>query len=67
MYQALKLKYPAEDIPSERTIYRIMEETGLSHKANIEFIGVAKTKDSMKTRNTFHAVFLYVKIQTAHS
>ena len=34
MYQALKLKYPDEDIPSERTVYRIMEEIGLSHRPN---------------------------------
>ena len=25
MNQALKLKYPNEDVPSERTVYRIME------------------------------------------
>ena len=24
MYQALKLRYPEDDIPSERTVYRIM-------------------------------------------
>ncbi len=29
MYQALKLKYPDEDISGERTVYRIMEEIGL--------------------------------------
>lgn len=34
MYQALKLKYPEEDIPSERTVYRIMEKIGLSHRPN---------------------------------
>ncbi len=32
MYQALKLKYPDEDIPSERTVYRSMEEIELSHR-----------------------------------
>ena len=32
MYQALKLKFPDEKVPSERTVYRIMEETGLNHR-----------------------------------
>lgn len=32
MYQALTLKQPENvDIPSERTVYRIMEEIGISH------------------------------------
>ena len=43
MYQALKLKYPDKDIPSERTVYRIMEETGLSHKSNRKPNGITKT------------------------
>lgn len=42
MYQALKRKYPDEDIPSERTIYRIMEETGLSHRPNRKPNGITK-------------------------
>lgn len=33
MYEALKLKYPDEDIPSERTVYRIMKEIDISHRA----------------------------------
>ena len=32
MRDALKQKYPDEDIPSERTVYRIMEAIGLSHR-----------------------------------
>lgn len=33
MYQALNLKQPKNvDIPSERTVYRIMEEIGISHR-----------------------------------
>lgn len=32
MYQALKLKFPNEAIPGERTVYRIMDEIGLSHR-----------------------------------
>lgn len=42
MYQALKLKYPDEDVPSERTVYRIMEEIGLSHKPNRKPNGITK-------------------------
>ena len=33
MYQALQLKQPdGVPIPSERTVYRVMEEIGLTHK-----------------------------------
>lgn len=32
MYQALRLKYPNENMPGERTVYRIMKEIGLSHR-----------------------------------
>ena len=42
MYQALKLKYPDEDIPSERTVYRIMEKVGLVHKPNRKPHGITK-------------------------
>lgn len=42
MYQALKLKYPEEGIPSERTIYRIMKETGLSHRPNRKPHGITR-------------------------
>lgn len=31
MYEALKLKYPDEKIPSERTVYRVMECIGADH------------------------------------
>lgn len=31
MYAALKLKYPNETIPSERTVYRVMEIIGANH------------------------------------
>ena len=35
MYQALKIKQPEGiHVPSERTVYRIMEEIGLSHRPN---------------------------------
>ena len=36
MYQALKIKQPEGiHVPSERTVYRIMEEIGLSHRPTI--------------------------------
>lgn len=31
MHSALKLKYPDENIPSERTVYRVMEQFGANH------------------------------------
>ena len=43
MYQALKLKFPDEKIPGERTVYRIMEETGLSHRPKRKLNGITKT------------------------
>ena len=43
MYQALKSKQPAGiRIPSERTIYRIMEEIGLSHRPHHKPNGITK-------------------------
>lgn len=42
MYQALKLKYPDEDIPGERTVYRIMDEIGLSHRPKRKPGGITK-------------------------
>ncbi len=44
MYQALKLKFLDEKIPSERTVYRIMEETGLSHRSKRKPNGITKTE-----------------------
>ena len=51
MYQALKLKYPNEDIPCERTVYRIMEEIGLSHRPKRRPNGI--TKADSENRMTF--------------
>lgn len=42
MYQALKQKYPDGNIPSERTVYRIMEEIGLNHKPKRKPNGITK-------------------------
>ena len=40
MYQALLLKQPeGVRIPSERTVYRILEEIGLSHRPNTDPMG----------------------------
>lgn len=58
MYQALKLKYPQEDIPGERTIYRIMEETGLSHKPNRKPNGITKAdRGARKSEDLFKRDF----------
>ena len=43
MYQALQLKQPdGVDIPSERTVYRVMEEIGLVHKPKRKPNGITK-------------------------
>ena len=42
MHQALELKYPDDDIPGERTIYRIMERAGLSHRPKRKPNGITK-------------------------
>lgn len=43
MYQALLLKQPEDiRIPSERTVYRIMEEIGLSHRPKRKPNGITK-------------------------
>lgn len=47
---ALKLKYPDKDIPSERTVYRIMEEIGLSHRPKRKPNGITKAnRDARKS------------------
>lgn len=52
MYQALKLKYPDEDIPGERTVYRIMEEAGLSHRPKRKPNGITKSdRNARKSEN----------------
>ena len=43
MYQALLLKQPEGiHIPGERTVYRVMEETGLSHRPKRRPNGITK-------------------------
>jgi len=52
MNQALKLKYPNEDVPSERTVYRIMERIGLSHRPNRKPHGITKAdRNARKSEN----------------
>lgn len=43
MHQALLLKNPKDvDIPSERTVYRIMDELGISHRPKRKPNGITK-------------------------
>ncbi len=43
MYQALLLRQPdGVHIPSERTVYRVMEETGISHRPKCKPNGITK-------------------------
>ena len=43
MYQALKLKHPdGLHIPSQRAVYRVMEEIGLSHRPRRKANGITK-------------------------
>jgi transposase InsO family protein len=53
MYQALQLKQPeAVKIPSERTVYRVMEEIGLNHKPKRKPNGITKAdKEARKSDN----------------
>ena len=42
LHAALRLKYPDEDIPSERTLYRIMERIGAAHSKRRKPKGITK-------------------------
>ena len=42
MHDALKQKYPHEEIPSERTVYRTMEAIGLSHRPKRKPNGITR-------------------------
>ena len=70
MHQALLLKRPKDiDIPSERTVYRVMEEIGLSHHPRRRPNGLTKTdrevrkSDDLMKRN-FHAAQPLIKCVT---
>ena len=54
MYQALNLKQQENvKIPSERTVYRVMEEIGISHQPRRKPNGITKAEDLLK--RDFHA------------
>ena len=61
MYQALLLKQPEGiPIPSERTVYRVMDQIGLSHRAKRRPNGITKAdREAMKSddllKREFHA------------
>ena len=58
MNQALKLKYPNEDVPSERTVSRIMERIGLSHRPNRKPHGITKADhNARKSENLLNRDF----------
>lgn len=42
MYEALRLKYPDEPVPGERTVYRIMAEIGICHRPRRKPNGITK-------------------------
>ena len=49
MYQALSLKQPENvDIPSERTVYRVMEKIGISHHPSRKSNGIQKANGDAK-------------------
>lgn len=50
MHSALKLKYPDEKIPSERTVYRVMEQLGANHTLRRKPNGITKAdREAMKS------------------
>ena len=61
MYQALTMKQPKNvDIPSERTVYRVMEEIGISHHPRRKPNGITKAdREARKSedllKRDFHA------------
>ena len=61
MYQALTMKQPKNvDIPSERTVYRVMEEIGISHHPRRKANGITKAdREARKSedllKRDFHA------------
>lgn len=61
MYQALLLKQPAGvSVPSERTVYRVMDQIGLSHRPKRKPNGITKAdREAMKSddllKREFHS------------
>ena len=59
MYEALLLKKPeGVDIPSERTVYRVMQEIGISHRPKRTPNGITKAdQEARKTDDLFKRDF----------
>ena len=53
MNQALKLKYPNEDVPSERTVYRIMERIGLAIDQTVNPMALQRPIATQESRRIF--------------
>ncbi len=50
MWEALALRYPDEKLPGERSIYRIMERIGLSHRPKRKPNGITRAgRDTQKS------------------
>jgi len=68
MYQALTMKQPKNvDIPSERTVYRVMEEIGISHHPRRKPNGITKAdREARKSedllKRDFHVEPLSISI-----
>ena len=57
MYQALTMKQPKNvDIPSERTVYRVMEEIGISHHPRRKPNGITKADREAFCKYIFHGI-----------
>ena len=72
MYQALCLKQPeGVSIPSERTVYRVMEQIGLSHRTKRKPNGITKAdREAMKSddllKRDFHSDVLQISRRSRH-
>ena len=53
MYQALLLKNRGLKIPSERTVYRVMDEIGLSHQPKRKPNGITKADREARSQMIF--------------
>ena len=54
MYQALSLRQPENaDIPSECTVYRVMEKIGISHRPSRKPNGITKADREASTPASF--------------
>lgn len=67
MYQALLLKQQERiHIPSERTVYRVMDQIGLSHRPKREPNGITKAdREAMKSDDLLRRDFRYEALELA--